>query len=189
MPGRGRGILWKSNKKEAGMVVIREKFCYSKRGRRKGRGNEQYKDTMASWLCSGNGFGASGQYVDERKAEDITVTMIRDTKPDGLFRYFEDHHIKTVNPYRGIYYVLDTVLFPTQIVVGRELEQENHVWLKALSDRINRQQMEELLEKANSLKQKFERELADSVLEISIKANRWVAEEVRGDDSMGQAIV
>ena len=49
--------------------------------------------------------------------------------------------------------------------------------------------MEELLEKANILKQKFERELADSVLEISIKANRWVAEEVRGDDSMGQAML
>ncbi len=62
-------------------------------------------------------------------------------------------------------------------------------WIKALSDRIRKQEMRELLEKVMELKQKFDRELADSVLEVSIKANKKIVEELRGDDSMCQALL
>ena len=72
-------------------------------------------------------YKASGRYVDERKADDITVTILRDVKPEGLFQYFEKHHIQISNPYAGVYYILDTVFFPTQILVGRELDQKNHI--------------------------------------------------------------
>ncbi len=125
--------------------------------------------------------------MDERAADDITISIIRDAKPEGLFRYFREHNIKVTNPYAGIYYVLDGVLFRTQIIVGRELR--NHMWIKALSDRIRKQEMRELLEKVMELKQKFDRELADSVLEVSIKANKKIVEELRGDDSMCQALL
>ncbi len=125
--------------------------------------------------------------MDERAADDITISIIRDAKPEGLFRHFREHNIKVTNPYAGIYYVLDGVLFRTQIIVGRELR--NHMWIKALSDRIRKQEMRELLEKVMELKQKFDRELADSVLEVSIKANKKIVEELRGDDSMCQALL
>lgn len=134
-------------------------------------------------------YKSSGRYVDERKADDITVTMVRDKKPEGLFRYFEEHHIKVTNRYAGIYYILDEILFPTQIIVGRELKQEHHTWLKALSDSVQKQEMRALLEKIDSLTQKFERELADSVLEVSVRANKQMVEELRGDDSMCQALL
>ena len=71
--------------------------------------------------------------------------------PAGLFGYFEKHGIRVTNPFHGIYYVLDAVLFPTQIVVTREL--------------------------------------ADSVLEVSIRANRKMVEELRGDGNMCQALL
>ena len=51
------------------------------------------------------------------------------------------------NPYAGIYYILDTVLFPTQIIVGKELNRKSHTWLSALSDKMQKQEMKELLEK------------------------------------------
>ena len=35
-----------------------------------------------------------GDTVDERRADDITVFIIREAKPEGLFRYFEDHGIE-----------------------------------------------------------------------------------------------
>ena len=66
--------------------------------------------------------------MDERAADDITISIIRDAKPEGLFRYFREHNIKVTNPYAGIYYVLDGVLFRTQIIVGRELDKKSHVW-------------------------------------------------------------
>lgn len=134
-------------------------------------------------------YKASGETVDERAADDITVTIIRDRKPEGLFRYFKEHHMGVSNPYAGVYYISDGVLFPTQIVVGRELKQENHTWLKALSDKMQKQEMKELLKKINSLTQKFDRELADSVLEVSIRANKQVIGELRGEDSMCEALL
>lgn len=49
--------------------------------------------------------------------------------------------------------------------------------------------MKELLKRISGLTQKFDRELADSVLEVSIRANKQIVEELRGDDSMCQALL
>ena len=130
-----------------------------------------------------------GETVDERAANDITISIIRDAKPEGLFRYFKEHGIRVTNPYAGIYYVSDAVLFPTQIVVGKELEQKGHTWIKALSDKVQEQEMRELLEQISNLTHKFDKELADSVLEVSIRANRQVVEELRGGDKMCKALL
>ena len=137
----------------------------------------------------GSLYKSFGETVDERAADDITITIIRDAKPEGLFRYFKEHGIRMTNPYTGIYYVSDAVLFPTQIVVGKELEQKDHAWIKALSDKVQEQEMRELLERINGLTHKFDRELADSVLEVSIRANRQVVEGLRGGDKMCKALL
>ena len=134
-------------------------------------------------------YKAYGETVDERKAEDITVTLVREAKPEGLFRYFKDHRTKVSNPYPGISYVLDKVLFSTQIIVTRELDGRNHGWLKSLSDKLKRQEMEALLKRARSLSGKLDRELADAVLEVSVKANREIVEELKGDEAMCQALL
>lgn len=130
-----------------------------------------------------------GETVDAIKADDITVSLVREAKPEGLFRYFKEHQYSITNPYRGIYYVQGAVLFPTQIIVTRELEQEAHVWLRALSDRIEKRDMTKLLESISKLTKKSDRELADSVLEVSVQANKQVIKELIGDDYMSQALL
>lgn len=130
-----------------------------------------------------------GETVDGRSADDVTVSIVRQSRPVKLFRYFEEHGIRVENPYNGIYYVLDAVLFPTQIVVTKELDRKNHMWLSALSEGMGKQDMKELLERIDSLTQKQDRELADSVLEVSIRANRRIVEELRGDGNMCQALL
>ena len=84
---------------------------------------------------------------------------------------------------------MDAVLFPTQIVVTKELDKKEHTWLTALSEGMEKQDMEAFLEKIDALTQKFDRELADSVLEVSIRANRKMVEELRGDRKMCQALL
>lgn len=129
-----------------------------------------------------------GETVDIRTADNITVSLVRQSRPVGLFKYFKKHGIRVSNPYHGIYYVLDAVLFPTQIVVTKELDKKEHAWLKALSSGMEKQDMKELLERIDALK-KFDRELADSVLEVSIRANQKMVEELRGDGKMCQALL
>lgn len=130
-----------------------------------------------------------GETVDEIKADDVTISIMREARPEGLFQYLEKHGYPMSNPYKGIYYIEGKVLFPTQIVVTRELDKESHIWLKALSERLEKDDIRNLLEGVNRLTEKVDKELADSVLEVSIGANKQVIEELIGDDSMCQALM
>lgn len=134
-------------------------------------------------------YKAYGETVDLRQAEDITVTIVRERKPEGLFRYFSTHGIRVEKPYKGIYYVLGAVLFPTQIIVTKELGEKDHIWLKSLSNKLEKQEIRELLECVEGLAEGVEKELAEAVLEVSIRANREVVEELRGDEGMCQALL
>lgn len=129
-----------------------------------------------------------GESVDAISADDVTVSLVREGRPDGLFTYFSRHGYATSNPYRGVYYVEGNVLFPTQIIVTRELDEVSHIWLGSLSERMKKEQMVRLIESAERLTGKAEREFADSVLEVSIGANRQVIEEMMGDGRMCQEI-
>ena len=122
-------------------------------------------------------YKASGKTVDSIKADDITMSLVRETKPEGLFQYFEEHKYSVSSPYRGIYYIAGNMLFPMQIVVTKELDWSSHIWLGALSDRLKKQNMVELLENINQLPGKADRELADSVLQVSVEANKQIVEE------------
>lgn len=114
---------------------------------------------------------------------------MRDTKSAGLFRYFEEHDYMVSNPYNGIYYVECPVLFHTQLIVAKELEPSSHIWLRALSRRMEKQDITKMLESINCLTQKSDQELADSVLEVSVHANKQVIEELIGDDGMSQTLM
>lgn len=138
--------------------------------------------------CAGL-YKAYGETVDSIKADDITVSLVRDARPVELFKYFEAHEFSIVRPYRGVYYIEGEVLFPTQIIVTKELDSEAHIWLKALSDRVEKQDMETLLERISRLTEQGDRELADSVLEVSAQVNWHLLDELRGDDNMSEALV
>lgn len=134
-------------------------------------------------------YKAYGNTVDERKADEITISLIRKSKPVKLFQYFENKKITIKNPYRGIYHIMDEVLFPTQIIVTKEMDSKEHIWLTALSDGMNKHQLKELLEKIEAFDTKLDRELADAVLGVAIKANWQIAQELRGDGNMCQALL
>lgn len=52
-------------------------------------------------------YKAYGKTVDAIKADDITVSLIREAKPEGLFRYFKEHETAVSNPHNGIYYITE----------------------------------------------------------------------------------
>lgn len=130
-----------------------------------------------------------GATVNERDADEITVSIVREIAPVKLFQYFKERKIHYTNPYRGIYYVTDQVLFPTQIIVTKKLNPAEHIWLTALSAGLEKQQLKQLLEKIEAFDSKLDRELADSVLEVTVNANWQIVEELRGDEHMCQALL
>ena len=134
-------------------------------------------------------FKACGDQVDSIKAEDVTISLFRHTKPKGLFRRFKREGILIVNPYPGIYYVKGNSMFSLQIVVTRELDPDKHIWLVALSGRLKKKQVERVLKRAAQLTDQREKRLVDSVLQVCIAANQTIVEELKKEEeSMCQAL-
>ena len=75
------------------------------------------------------------------------------------------------------------------IIHPGELDKTEHIWLGALSGKLKKQDMTELLVKICQLTGKRDRELADSLLEVSVGANRQIVEEMKGDANMCQALM
>lgn len=147
-------------------------------------------DTLYKVIAYAALYKSYGETVDAIPADDITVTLVRESRPDELFTYLKEHHTKVSNPFRGIYYLDANYLFPVQIVVGRELDAESHVWLKALSDHMKKQEMRDFLERVSRITEQGKREFADSVLEVSARANMELIELLRKEgDDMSEALM
>lgn len=146
-------------------------------------------DAFFKALAYASLYKSYGKTEDERKADDITVSLLRETKPMGLFRYFEEHGYRITGRGKGIYYIEGKIPFLMQIVVTGELDKTVHTWLRALSEKLEREDMKQLLDKIRQLSGKEERELADSVLEVSIEANKHIIEKWKEGDDMCHALM
>lgn len=146
-------------------------------------------DTFYKTLAYACLYKSYGKAVDAIKAEDITISIIREAKPMELFRYFRGHGCNVTEVYGGIYYVEGKTWFPTQIVVTGGLNWDAHMWLKGLSGNLQKGHIWRMLAERNHMTEKADRELADSVLEVTISANKEIVDELIGDESMYEALM
>ncbi len=130
-----------------------------------------------------------GKTVDAIAESDVTITLVRDAKPAGLLGYFAEHGYQVSSPYRGIYYITGNIPFPAQLVVTKELKPELHVWLRALSGRLLKQDLHKLLERMRRLHAKMDREYAEAVLEVAFRANIQIIKDLMGDVSMSEELL
>ena len=116
-------------------------------------------------------YKAYSETADCIKADDVTVTVVCWARPRKLFQYFADHKIRLLKRHSGIYHVERDLLFRMQIVVVKELDKREHIWLRALSKEMEREDFERLSEAAGKLDETANGEFIDSVLQVSIRAN------------------
>ncbi len=135
-------------------------------------------------------YKAYGESTNAVKFDEVSVTLIRESKPVGLFKYLEENSYIVSNPYKGIYYIESGLKFPTQIIVGKELTHENHEWFNLLSDKVTKQEMARAIKYSRNARSKNERELIDAIFEVSALANKNIVEELKmGDEDMCQALM
>ena len=87
----------------------------------------------------------------------------------------------------GIYYITGNTLFPVQIVVINNLKKE-HSSLRILSDKADKEDVENFLQNAVKSNEQWEREYIDAVLQVSVSANRELYEQIREETGMCQAL-
>lgn len=146
-------------------------------------------DTFCKTLAYAYLYKSYGKTLDEIKTDDMTVSVIREAKPVGLFKYFKEHGHSISNGHDGIYHIKGSFPFPVQVIATGELDGKSHTWLKALSGKLDKGDIQDLLEKINQMTEKSDREMADSVLKVSIGANKQIVEELMEDESMFETLM
>lgn len=141
-------------------------------------------DTLYKVISYAALYKSEGSTVDEKKEYDITISLVRERKPLGLFKSLEERNIKTEMPFKGVYYIKSNIPFAIQVIVTSELPGDGHGWIKSLSHKTKLQDMKKLLDKTKKFKCEHEKELAYSVLEVALRANKTLIDELKGDDEM-----
>ena len=122
------------------------------------------------------------------KSFDITVTIVRVRKPKKLFRMLREvYNLSVTKRANGIYEVKDTFLGCVQIIVTKELDPKEHVWLTSLADGMKEDEARLLIEEAGKLSAPDDREYAESILQLAIEKNKDIFEKVKGCEDMCQA--
>ena len=134
-------------------------------------------------------YKAAGTASAEINEDDITTTIIREGKPGRLFKYLSQKEFEISCCHKGLYHIHTGNLFPMQIIVTKELEGNGHVWLKSLSEKLQKEDVKQLLKHVSGLTGEFDKEMADSVLKVSIDANKQLIREMMEDESMYESLM
>ena len=118
-------------------------------------------------------------HVDDILLEDITLSFIREGKPIKLIKKLIENNFSIEEKFSGIYYIYKDGFIPIQIVVSKELDEKNHIWLNALTSRLKRKKAEELISITKQLKDLDDKNYADSVWEIVTSANRELISTIK----------
>ena len=121
-------------------------------------------------------YKADARYVNSVPADELTITFVAEKYPRKMIE-----HLKKFKKYqveekeKGIYYVYGD-LIPIQILITKKLSAEENLWLKSLTNKLNKAETaEKLIE--NYMDHK-ESSLHQSMIETIMRANQKLFEEV-----------
>ena len=146
-------------------------------------------DTFFKVVAYASLYKANAREVNGIKAEDITISFVRESKPQKLFSILEKNGIDISLRHKGIYDLGGCPFFRAQIIVSSELDLREHLWLKSLTSKMREFEAEELIKRMNSLEEKGDRGNADSVMQVALEENSGVFGIVREDKEMCEALV
>lgn len=154
----------------------------------KGPGDELTIDSFFKVIGYASLYKAQGIAVNKISASEVTVSFFRNAYPKALFQELKKEGYILKKMYPGIYYVRGKVPFPVQVVVTSQLERKAHCSLRVLTTQVEMQDAELFLEQIHYLESKNERSNIDSVLQVSVNANKQVYILLRRQNEMCEAL-
>ena len=133
-------------------------------------------------------YKAYEEQVDDIKLDEITITMVRERKPEKLFHWFEKNRYQIEEVFDGIYYVSKEGYFLTQIIVSKQLSKDNQKWLPLLSRDLDRADAERVVAQIEALTEVNEKRYGDSVLQVTVKENQNIFRRMKEEGSMCEAL-
>lgn len=154
----------------------------------KGPGDELTIDSFFKVIGYASLYKAQGIAVNKIPASEVTVSFFRNAYPKALFQELKKEGYILKKMYPGIYYVRGKVPFPVQVVVTSQLERKAHCSLRVLTTQVEMRDAELFLEQIHYLESKNERSNIDSVLQVSVNANKQVYSLLRRQNEMCEAL-
>ena len=154
----------------------------------KGPGDELTIDSFFKVIGYASLYKAQGIAVNKIPVSEVTVSFFRNAYPKALFQELKKEGYILKKMYPGIYYVRGKVPFPVQVVVTSQLERKAHCSLRVLTTQVEMQDAELFLEQIHYLESKNERSNIDSVLQVSVNANKQVYSLLRRKNEMCEAL-
>ena len=139
-------------------------------------------------------YKSQGDTINQIPAEELTMTFVRDSYPRGLMHSLRAAGLTIRRQFPGVYYVVrepqsdGNLLFPTQIIVTHQLRPETHSSLRILRRGALEEDVRRFLRETKFETKQGERNLVDSILQVSVYVNEELYHKVRGDLSMCQAL-
>lgn len=154
----------------------------------KGPGDELTIDSFFKVIGYASLYKAQRIAVNKIPASEVTVSFFQNAYPKALFLELKKEGYILKKMYPGIYYVRGKVPFPVQVVVTSQLERKAHCSLRVLTTQVEMQDAELFLEQIHYLESKNERSNIDSVLQVSVNANKQVYSLLRRQNEMCEAL-
>lgn len=99
-----------------------------------------------------------------------------------LFKILRKEKFSIEEKYPGIYYIIKEKYIKIQIIVSKELKDENHIWLNALSSKVKIEQVVRFLDISQNLESADDVNYSDSVWEVMESVNRETVQKVRENE-------
>ena len=127
-------------------------------------------------------YKASGETINAISADEITVSLFRDTYPREMMDQLEAQGCRIRESHPGIYQIVGTGYFPTQLVVTSRLHPEEHAVLRVLSNHAQRADVEKFITASRAYVTSGDFQRVDAVLQVSASANRELYRHLQKED-------
>ena len=133
-------------------------------------------------------YKGSADHVNDIPEEELTITIFRTSFPRKLFKYWKDKNrqIETVAP--GVYHLKGLVDIPLQIVVSKELCDDDFRALRIMMPHADENEVRRFLEDARKYTEPADKQDADAVLQVSALANKDTYNRLKEDKEMCDAL-
>ena len=137
-----------------------------------------------SYVCL---FKSQGKHVDEIKANDISLTLVRDSKPQKLIEMLELSGLLVEKKNDGIYYIKGNPSIPKQQIIVTSEFENGHYFLKLLSRKFSLEDGRKAIRAIEVLHSKADIENRDAVFQVSFIANSYIFSQLKKEDNMCEA--
>ena len=146
-------------------------------------------DTVFKVLAYACLYKSYSKTVNEIKAEDITITILRSRNPKNLITQLKNQNQKIELINNGIYKI-SGFQFPIKLIVTKELTSNNHIWISSITRKLNEKQLTTVMNEAKMLKSNAEKQYATSVISVISRLNTQEIEELKkkGVFTMGKTL-